>query len=252
MSVTICVASGKGGTGKTSVASGIACCLAALGNRVVVLDADIGLRNMDIVLGVADSALFDFSDVISGNVELSRALAPHPIIENLSLLSAPLGEHAGRNISAEELSALVGEIKKMCDYCIIDCPAGLDFGFNLAAAAADRAILVCTPDTVSLRDAQLTRASLRTRGIEDIRLVVNRVRPSLIRRLEMVNIDDAIDRTNTRLIGIVPEDKSVIACANCGKLVFSNLKSPAARAYRNIARRIMGDNVPLMKISRKI
>ncbi len=252
MSTAICIASGKGGTGKTSVASGVACCLAALENRVVVLDADVGLRNMDIVLGVADSALFDFTDVISGNVELSRALAPHPVVENLSLLSAPLGESAGRNVTAEELAALVKEIKKICDYCIIDCPAGLDFGFNLAANAADRAILVATPDAVSLRDAQLTRASLRSRGIEDIRLVVNRVRPSLIRRLSMANIDEAIDKTNTQLIGIVPEDKSVIACANGAQLIFSNLKSPAARAYRNIARRITGESVPLMKISRKI
>ncbi len=252
MSTAICVASGKGGTGKTSVASGVACCLAALGNRVVVLDADIGLRNMDIVLGVADSALFDFTDVIYGNVELSRALAPHPLVENLSLLSAPLGENAGRDVTAEQLAELVGEIKKICDFCIIDCPAGLDFGFKLAASAADRAILVCTPDAVSLRDAQLTRASLRSRGIEDIRLVVNRVRPSLIRRLAMANIDDAIDKTNTQLIGIVPEDKSVIACANGARLVFSNLKSPAARAYRNIARRITGESVPLMKISKKI
>lgn len=252
VSTAICVASGKGGTGKTSVASGIACCLAALGNRVVVLDADVGLRNMDIVLGVADAALFDFTDVICGNVELSRALLPHPLIENLSLLSSPLGELAGRNTSVEALAELVQEIKKLCDYCIIDCPAGLDFGFNLAASAADRAILVCTPDAVSLRDAQLTRASLRARGINDIRLVVNRVRPSLIRRLEMSNIDEAIDRTNTRLLGIVPEDKYVIASANRGRLVFSNLKSPAARAYRNIARRITGDEVPLMKISRKI
>lgn len=252
MSRAICVASGKGGTGKTSVASGLACCLAALGKRVVVLDADVGLRNMDIVLGVADAALFDFTDVISGNVELSRALLTHPLIDNLSLLSAPLGEHAGRSTSPEEIAKLVCEIKELCDFCIIDCPAGLDFGFNLAAAAADAAILVATPDTVSLRDAQLTRAALRARGISDIRLVVNRVRPSLIRKLAAANIDEAIDRTSTQLLGIVPEDKNVIEAANKGTLLFSNLRAPAARAYRNIARRICGENVPLMKISRKI
>ncbi|MBQ2840556.1 MAG: septum site-determining protein MinD [Oscillospiraceae bacterium] len=252
MSRAICVASGKGGTGKTSVASGIACCLAALGKRVVILDADVGLRNMDIVLGVSDAALFDFTDVLSGNISLSRALLAHPLVENLFLLSAPLGESAGRDTTPQELADLVREIKGMCDFCIIDCPAGLDFGFNLAAAAADAAILVATPDTVSLRDAQLTRAALKSRGIKDIRLVVNRVRPSLIRKLYTANIDEAIDRTATQLLGIVPEDKAVIEAANNGKLLFSNLRAPAARAYRNIAKRICGESVPLMKISRKI
>lgn len=252
MSRAICVASGKGGTGKTSVASGIACTLAALGKRVIVLDADVGLRNMDIVLGVSDAALFDFTDVISGNVELSRALLQHPLIENLRLLSAPLGEFAGRETTVGEMASLVSDMKKLCDFVIIDCPAGLDFGFKLAAAAADSALLVATPDTVSLRDAQLTRFALKSRGINDIRLVVNRVRPSLMRRFQTANIDEAIDKTNTQLIGIVPEDKNVIAAANSGRLIFTNLRSPAAKAYRNIARRICGENVPLLKISRKI
>lgn len=252
MSRAICVASGKGGTGKTSVASGIACCLAALGKSVVVIDADVGLRNMDIVLGVSELALFDFTDVISGNVGLSGALLSHPLVENLKLLSSPLGENAGRETTAEELVSLVSEIKKLCDFCIIDCPAGLDFGFKLAAECADSALLVATPDTVSLRDAELCRAALRRRGISDIRLVVNRVRPSLIRRFGSLNIDEAIDRTSTQLIGIVPEDKAVIEAANRGKLLFENLKSPAARAYMNIAKRLCGENVPLMKISKKI
>ncbi len=252
MSRAICVASGKGGTGKTSVASGLACCLAALGKRVVVIDADVGLRNMDIVLGVSDLSLFDFTDVISGSASLSSALLSHPLVENLRLLSSPLGEDAGRETTPEALAKLVEEIKRDCDFVIIDCPAGLDFGFRLAARAADSAIIVTTPDTVSLRDAQLTRASLRARGISDIRLVVNRVRPSLIRRLASLNIDEAIDRTSTQLLGIVPEDKNVIEAANRGRLIFSNLRSPAAKAYRNIARRICGESIPLMKISKKI
>ena len=207
---------------------------------------------MDIVLGVSELSLFDFSDVISGVTSLSSALLAHPLVENLSLLSAPLGENAGREVSPEELAELVAEIKRDCDFCIIDCPAGLDFGFRLAAEAADAAIIVTTPDTVSLRDAQLCRSSLRARGISDIRLVVNRVRPSLIRRLGSLNIDEAIDRTSTQLLGIVPEDKNVIESANRGELLFKNLRSPAARAFLNIARRICGESVPLMKISKKV
>ncbi len=252
MSRAICVASGKGGTGKTSVASGVACCLAALGKRVVVLDADVGLRNMDIILGVSDSAVFDFTDVIRGNVSLRDALLPHPVVENLYLLSAPLGENVGRDVTADDLAKLICEIKSMCDYCIIDCPAGLDFGFKLAARVSDAALLVATPDTVSLRDAQLTRNALRARGIRDIRLVVNRVRPSLIKRLGAANIDEAIDKTSTQLIGIIPEDKRVIEAANKGELLFLRFRTPAARAYRNIARRICGESVPLMKISKKL
>lgn len=252
MARAICVASGKGGTGKTSVASGIACCLAALGKKVVIVDADVGLRNMDIVLGLHDSALFDFTDVLSKRATLDTALLPHPLIPTLSLLSAPLGENAGRSVTPEQMAELIREIKTRCDFCIIDCPAGLDFGFRLAAAAADSALLVATPDTVSLRDAQLTRSALRARGITDIRLVVNRVRPSLIKRLAAANIDEAIDRTSTQLIGVVPEDKKVIECANRGKLLFSDLRAPAAKAYRNIAKRICGESVPLMKIPKKI
>ncbi len=252
MSKAICVASGKGGTGKTSIASGLACTLAALGKRVVVIDADVGLRNMDIVLGVSDSALFDFSDVIAGNVTLERALLAHPLVENLKLLSAPLGEGTGRDVTPEALAELVSKIKEMCDFCIIDCPAGLDFGFSLAAKAADAAILVATPDAVSLRDAALTRSALRARGMTDIRLVVNRVRPSLIKRFSSANIDEAIDKTGTQLIGIVPEDKAVIEAANRGELLFLNLRSPAAKAFRNIAKRICGESVPLMKIPKKI
>jgi septum site-determining protein MinD len=247
MSSAICVASGKGGTGKTSVSSGIACCLAALGYRVVVLDADVGLRNMDLVLGLSDRTVFDFTDVIAQRVSLDKALTKHPEITNLYLLAAPIGTIAGK-VEAEDMKALVADIKKSFDFCIIDCPAGLGTGFNLAAVAADKAILVCTPDHASLRDAQTTRAALREKGIGDIRLVLNRVRPRLIRRFEAVNIDDSIDRTGAQLLGIVPEDPCVIACANRGKLVFTNFKAPAARAYRNIARRLLGERIPLMKI----
>ncbi len=251
MARVICFASGKGGTGKTSVSSGVACCLAALGKKVVILDADIGLRNMDIVLGVSDSALFDFTDVISGNVELSRALLPHPLVENLWLLSSPLGS-SGAEVSVEEMAALISEIREICDFCIIDCPAGLDLGFKLAAKTSDEAVLVCTPDLVSLRDASLTRQALVSSGVSSVRLVVNRVRPSLIKRLCASNIDDAIDKTGAQLLGLVPEDQTVISSQNQGLLVFSDLKAPAAKAYRNISRRLCGDRVPLMKISKRI
>lgn len=251
MSTAICVASGKGGTGKTSVCSGIACCLAALDKRVVALDADIGLRNLDLVLGLADRAVFDFTDVLSGRATLDKALTQHPEIPNLYLLAAPLGIKAA-DISIPEMKSLVDKLKESFDFCIIDCPAGLGFGFELAVEVADRAIVVCTPDVASMRDAQFTRAALRERGIEDIRLVVNRVRPKLIKKLEAANIDEAIDKTGIRLLGIVPEDPRVIACANCGTLVFKHMNTPAARAYRNISRRMLGEQMPLLKLKKRM
>lgn len=251
MSTAICVASGKGGTGKTSVASGIACCLAALDYRVVALDADVGLRNLDIVLGLADRAIFDFTDVLSGRAELQKALTQHPLIPNLYLLAAPLGT-SFETIDLNAMKELVARLKQSFDYCVIDCPAGLGFGFQLAAAVADRALVVCTPDVASLRDAQLTRSAMCARGITDIRLIVNRVRPKLIRKLESVNIDEAIDKTGIQLLGIVPEDPTVIACANQGTLVFSCMNTPAAKAYRNISRRMLGEQIPLLKLSRRM
>ncbi len=251
MSTAICVASGKGGTGKTSVSAGLACCLAAMDYRVVVIDADIGLRNLDLVLGVSDRAVFDFTDVLSGRASLDKATTQHPLIPNLYLLAAPLGIGA-EEISIPAMGELVAQLKNSFDFCIIDCPAGLGFGFQLAVNVADKSIVVCTPDVASLRDAQTTRTALREHGISDIRLVVNRVRPKLIKKLAAANIDEVIDKTGIQLLGIVPEDPRVIISSNRGDLVFTSMNTPAARAYRNIARRLLGKSVPLLKLKKRM
>lgn len=250
MAATICVASGKGGTGKTSVIAGIAACLAALDHSVVALDADIGLRNLDLALGLNERAVFDFTDVISGRATLIQALIQHPLIPNLYLLAAPFGS-VSMEIHPEQMQQLIAQIKLYFDYCLIDCPAGIGNWFDLLASVCDRAIMVCTPDNASLRDAGPARRVFLSHGVTDIRLVLNRVRPQLIRKMRAVNIDDAIDRTGIQLLGLVPEDQTVIACANRGELVFSCMNSSAARAYRNITRRMLGERVPLMKLPRK-
>lgn len=250
MAVKICVASGKGGTGKTSVSSGIACCLAGLGYRVVVLDGDIGLRNLDLALGLNERAIFDFYDVILGRATLKQALVSHDKIENLHLLAAPFGTELP-DITKEQMADLIASIDEICDYCIIDCPAGIGSWIDIIASVSDRALMVATPDNTSLRDAGVTRKFLKARGVSDIRLVLNRVRPKLINKMSAVNIDDAIDFTGIQLIGIVPEDQTVIACANKGDPVVFHMNSYAARAYRNIARRVVGMRVSLMKIPRK-
>ena len=250
MSTTICVASGKGGTGKTSISAGISACLAALGYKVVALDADIGLRNLDLALGLNERAIFDFTDVILGRATLKQAVVPHPEITNLSLLAAPFG--IADEITEDQMKDLISQLSASFDFCIIDCPAGIGKWLDIIASVSDRALMVATPDNASLRDAGITRKALRARGVSDIRLILNRVRPKLIRKMRAVNIDDAIDITGIQLLGIVPEDQTVIACANRGEPVVFHLNSFAAKAYRNITRRMLGERISLMKLPRKI
>ena len=251
MARAIVITSGKGGVGKTTVTANLGMHLAEKNYRVCMLDMDIGLNNLDVVMNMEDRIIYTITDVLENKCRLKESLVQDDTYPLLYLLSTGgLGNNL--SISIAEIKKVINELHTMFDFILIDCPAGLDFGFNLAATAADCAILVATTDTVSLRDARLTRESLKKRGISDIRLVVNRVRPSLIKKLAAANIDEAIDRTSTRLIGIIPEDRAVIEAANKGTLLFSNLRAPAAKAYRNIARRICGESVPLMKISKKL
>lgn len=245
MGTAIVITSGKGGTGKTSLTAGAASCLAALGRRVLCLDGDIGLRNLDLALGMSDQALMDFTDVLEGRCPLELAAPEHPRIKGLHLLSAPVTPPA-RPISAAAMQALVAQIKEAYDYCLIDCPAGLGSGFQLATCGADRAIVVSTTDASSLRDAQRTVAELRGR-LPRLHLVMNRVQTKLLRRLH-TNIDDAMDTAGLPLLGIVPEDANVTLAANQGVPLILSSGRGAAMAYLNIARRLDGQRVPLMKI----
>lgn len=247
MSTAICIASGKGGTGKTSLSAGLSCCLAALGNTVLAIDLDLGLRNLDLVLGMTEQAVFDFTDVLEGRVTLNAAVTAHPQIPGLHFLGAPLGLPR-EPVSVSALGALVAQAKEQYDYCVLDCPAGIGEGFRQAAHAVDRAIVVCTPDQTSLRDAQMTHFALRDAGVTDIRLVLNRARS----KISALPLDEIIDRTGLRLLGVVPEDRAVIAHANRGTLLFSDLSAPAAKAYRNITHRLLGENRPLLRRCRRI
>ena len=245
MSTAIVVTSGKGGTGKTSLTGGVASCLAALGHKVLCIDMDIGLRNLDLSLGLSDRALMDFTDVICGRCTLERAAIPHPVIENLSLLTAPL-TLAPDTVPAEGMNSLLRAAREHYDYILMDSPAGLGEGFRLAARGADRAIVVCTTDASALRDAQRTVAEL-SRTQRHIHLVVNRVQTKLMRRLH-TTIDDAMDTAGLPLLGVVPEDPNVMLAANNGQPLILATSRGAAIAYLNIARRLMGQKIPLMKI----
>lgn len=245
MGTAIVVTSGKGGTGKTTLTAGVSSCLAAIGHRVLCIDMDIGLRNLDISLGMSDRVVMDFSDVVEGRCPLERAAAAHPVIEGLSLLTAPMRLPAGR-ISPEQMVRFLDHAKRCFDYIMIDSPAGIGSGFQLAVAGADRAIVVTTNDPSALRDAQRAVAEL-SKKLPALHLVMNRIQPKMMKRLH-TTIDDAMDTAGLPLLGVVPEDPQVSLALGSGQPLVLASRRGAAVACLNIAKRIDGQHTPLMKI----
>ena len=245
MGTAIVITSGKGGTGKSSFTVGVASCLAAMGKRVLCMDMDIGLRNLDLSLGMTDVALMDVTDVIQGRCSLDRAAAPHPKLETLYLLPAPVTLPKDP-LSQAAMIGLIDQVKEKFDFCFIDCPAGIGSGFELSICAADRAIVVAGTDPISIRAAQAAVRKLRGRKIP-IHLAMNRITKQFLRRMN-TNVDDAMDALGLPLIGIIPEDPKVMLSASRGTPIILLEKKGAARAYYNISRRILGEQVPPMRI----
>ena len=243
MGTAIMVTSGKGGTGKTSLTAAVSSCLAALGKRVLCIDLDIGLRNLDLALGLDDRAVMDFTDVMDLRCPLLTAATEHPKVRNLYLLTAP---HSLDLLDLSSFCRMVSDAKDCFDFVFMDSPAGLGDGFRLAMAASDRAIVVSAVDPAALRDAQRAVSELLGQ-IKDIHLVMNRVQPKLIHKLR-TNIDDAMDTAGLPLLGIVPEDKDVMMAAGSGTALVLFSHRQAAHAYLNIAKRLLGKKVPLMRI----
>ncbi|MBP1758958.1 MAG: septum site-determining protein MinD [Firmicutes bacterium] len=245
MGTVIVLTSGKGGTGKTALTAGLSVALAGLGHSVLCIDCDIGLRNLDISLGMTDVVLMDFTDVMAGRCSLERAAVPHPIIKGLSLLTAPMSLPDDGQLENSAFKALLASAREHYDYILIDSPAGLGIGFRLAICDTDEAIVVSTGDAASLRDAQ--RVVTELSYVPVIRLVVNRIQPKLLRRL-CSTIDDLMDALGLPLLGLVPEDPQVILAASCGRPLAQTDPKGAAVAYSNIAKRLTGRQVPLMKL----
>lgn len=241
----ISVISGKGGTGKTSICAAIATCMAVDGKRVLCIDADFGLRNLDIALGMADQSIVPFTDVIHGYYELSDA-ARHPRFENLFLLTAPLREYEDQ-VSAEDFGKLLEAARKEFDYCLIDAPAGIGAGFRLATKFADRCLVISTPDPASMRDAGRTAEILSLDGKEEIRLIVNRVTSRMFSKMELT-VDDVMDEVGLPLLGVVPEDPNVVLSAAFGTPLILAGGGGAAEACLRISRRLRGVPMPLMKL----
>ena len=238
MAQKIMIASGKGGVGKSSLTAGLGRALTELGKKVLVLDMDIGLRSLDLIFGVQQDMLFDWGDIVDNGCDIDRATVR---TDGPSLITAPM--HIDTSFTDEKLKKLSALLSESYDYIIFDAPAGLSVGFSLACAAADRAIVVSTMDEVCVRSVNLTASMIRRSGIEDVRLVINRFDEKAVIKGKLLNIDDVIDATCVRLIGVVPEDNTVSHCAVRGE----NLpyKCEARQAFLRIAKRVDGENVPL-------
>lgn len=239
----IAVASGKGGTGKSSFCANLAVALCARGEKVLLIDTDAGLRSLDLILGMTSRVLFSYADVIEGKSSLKDAAVKHETVKNLRLLTAPASP---RVFEREQIAQLVQVAREHFTYTIVDCPAGLSDNILDFCTCADRALVVSTPDHTSLRGGQKMGILMGEQGQQNVKIVVNRVRSGMIDRGEAVNIDAAMDQAGLGLIGVVPEDKSVIACGNGGKLLAFEKKSPAWQAYFNIAGRIKGEKIRLL------
>lgn len=237
MGELIAVLSGKGGTGKTSVCAGVASALAHSGEKVLCIDCDVGLRNLDIALGMSDMAALSFADVCSGNYRLEQA-ARHPIFENLQFLTAPIHCTADA-VDTEAFSQLLEEARKRFHYVFLDAPAGIEAGFMLAARFADRILVVTGSDPAAIRDAARASEMLERMGKRNVRLIVNRVNEKMYSVMKLT-IDDIMDEAGLPLIGIVPEDDSVVLAAAFKKPLLKQTKKGAAAACRRIAKRLQG------------
>ncbi|SBO43468.1 septum site-determining protein MinD [Cyanobium sp. NIES-981] len=247
----ILICSGKGGVGKTTLTANLGIALAKQGARTAVLDADFGLRNLDLLLGLENRIVYTAQDVLAESCRLEQALVKHKQEPNLALLPAgnPRMLEWLKPEDMQKIAALVGE---SFDYVLIDAPAGIEGGFRNAMAAAREAIVVTTPEVSAVRDADRVIGLLNTEGVKPIQLVLNRVRPKMMANQEMLAVDDVTDILALPLLGLVLEDEQVIVSTNRGEpLTLSDIQSPASRAYTNVARRLRGEVVPLIDPSKE-
>lgn len=250
MSQVIVITSGKGGVGKTTTTANLGVGLAQAGKKVVLIDTDIGLRNLDVVLGLENRIVYDLVDVVTGVCSPKQAAIKDKRYDGLFLIPAAQTKDKDA-VSVEQMRELCEKLKKDYDFIIIDCPAGIEQGFKNAIAGADKALIVTTPEVSAVRDADRIIGLLEANEIEDHYLVINRIRPDMVKRGDMLNIDDIMDILNIDLIGIIPDDQNIIISTNKGEPAVTDMKSVAGQGYRNITQRLMGNNIPLMDLEEK-
>lgn len=244
----IVITSGKGGVGKTTTSANIGTALAKGGNKVVLIDTDIGLRNLDLLLGLENRIVYTIVDVVEERCKLRQALVKEKKNPNLCLLAAAQTRDKSA-LSSEQLQDICIQLKKDFDFVLIDCPAGIEQGFQNAVAGANEAIIVTTPEMSAIRDADRIIGLLESaEDVKQKRLLVNRVRPSMVKSQDMMSVDEVQDILRIDLIGVIPEDTGVITSTNKGEPIVNNPKSLAGRAYNNVAKRILGEEVEFLDI----
>ena len=250
MGEVIVITSGKGGVGKTTTTANIGTGLALAGKKVVVIDLDIGLRNLDIVLGLESKIIYDIVDVVKGNCDIRKALIKDKRFSGLFLLpSSQIKDKTA--VTPEEVKTLCNELKKDFDYILIDCPAGIEQGFKNAIAGADRAIIISTPEVSSVRDSDRVIGLLESEEKTDNMLIINRYNTNLVNKNDMLSAEDVNDILMLDLIGIVPNDENVIKYSNHGEPIIHNDTLLISKIYKNIVKRILGEEVEFVSLEQE-
>ena len=243
MAEIIVITSGKGGVGKTTTTANLGTGLAKIGKKVALLDADIGLRNLDLILGLENRIVYDIVKVAEGKCRLKQALVRGKHYENLYLLPAAQTRDKDA-LSPEQMKEICDQLAEEFDYILIDCPAGIEQGFKNAIAGADKALVVSTPEVSSVRDADRVIGLWEAEGKGSPQLIINRIKPDLVRQGDMIDIQDMLDILAIPLIGVVPDDDGIVASSNKGEPIIMNEKSKAGQAYSDSVQRIIGEEVP--------
>lgn len=248
MSEVIVITSGKGGVGKTTTSANLGTGLAMQGKKVAMIDADIGLRNLDVIMGLENRIVYDLIDVVEGNCRLKQALIKDKKYDSLYLLPAAQTRDKDA-VSPEQMQKLCENLKEEgFDYIFIDCPAGIEQGFKNAIAGADKAFVVTTPEVSAVRDADRIIGMLEANDLRNPKLILNRIRIDMVKKGDMMTMEDVTDILAIDILGIVPDDESIVISSNKGEPAVTDNSSLAGQAYRNIVQRILGNDVPLLNL----
>ncbi len=249
MGEVIVITSGKGGVGKTTTTANVGTGLAKLNKKVVLIDTDIGLRNLDVVLGLENRIVYNLVDVVEGNCRIKQALIKDKRYPNLYLLPSAQTRDKS-SVTPEQMKKLANELRDEFDYILMDCPAGIEQGFKNAIAGADSALVVTTPEVSAVRDADRIIGLLEANEMKKTHLIVNRLRTDMVKRGDMMSAADVVEILAVELIGIVPDDENIVVSTNQGEPLVGN-DTLAGQAYMNICHRLIGEEVPYLDLNNK-
>lgn len=243
----IVITSGKGGVGKTTTTANLAAALASAGHKVVAIDGDVGLRNLDVIMGLENRIVYTLVDVIEGTCRLNQAMIKDKRLENLFMI--PTAQSRTKDaVTAEQMVSVCDKLREDFDYVLVDSPAGIEAGFRNSAAGADEALVITTPEVSAVRDADRIIGLLESMDKAPISLIINRIRPDMVKRGDMLDVQDVLDILAIDLIGIIPDDESIVISSNKGEPLTFSGDSKAAIAFKNIAGRVTGMEVPFLEL----